>query len=95
VHKGTDARIDSYSGFFDNHHRKETELAGRLRETGVTRVYILGLATDYCVKFTALDSRELGFKTWLIRDGCRAINIQPGDEQLAIQEMIEAGVHME
>src|SRR3954470_13582314 len=57
VRKGTDPRIDSYSGFFDNHHRKQTELAGRLRGAGVSGVYIMGLATDYCVKFTALDSR--------------------------------------
>jgi len=95
VHKGTDPRIDSYSGFFDNHHRRETELAGRLREAGVGGVYILGLATDYCVKFTALDARKLGFETWLIREGCRAINIQAGDDQRAIGEMIESGVHME
>lgn len=62
------ARISGsrYSGLFDNHHkhhRKETELAGRLREAGVSGVYILGLATDYCVKFTALDARRLGFET--------------------------------
>jgi len=76
------------------HHRKETELAGRLWESGVTGVYILGLATDYCVKFTALDSRKLGFETWLIPDGTRAINIQSGDEQRAVSEMVEAGVHV-
>jgi len=94
VRKGTDPRIDSYSGFFDNHHRKETELAGRLREAGVGRVHILGLATDYCVKFTALDARKLGFETWLILDGARAINLQSGDEQRSIEEMVEAGVHL-
>ena len=94
VRKGTDSRIDGYSGFFDNHHRKQTELAGRLREAGVSGVYILGLATDYCVKFTALDSRKLGFETWLIPEGTRAINIQAGDEQRAITEMVGAGVHV-
>jgi nicotinamidase/pyrazinamidase len=94
VRKGTDPRIDSYSGFFDNHHRKQTELAGRLRGAGVSDVYIMGLATDYCVKFTALDSRQLGFETWVIAEGTRAINVQAGDEQRAIQEMIGAGVHM-
>jgi len=95
VQKGTDKRIDSYSGFFDNHHRKETELAGRLRGAGVGSVYILGLATDYCVKFTALDARKIGFETWLIPDGCRAINVRAGDEQGAITELIDAGVYME
>jgi nicotinamidase/pyrazinamidase len=94
VQKGTDPRIDSYSGFFDNHHRKETELAGRLREADIATVYLLGLATDYCVKFTALDSRRLGFETWLIPDGSRAANIQSGDEQRAVAEMVEAGVHI-
>jgi nicotinamidase/pyrazinamidase len=94
VQKGTDPRIDSYSGFFDNHHRKQTELSGVLRQSGVTDVYILGLATDYCVKFTALDARELGFETWLIPEGSRAINIHPGDEQRSIEEMIDAGVHV-
>jgi nicotinamidase/pyrazinamidase len=57
-------------------------------------VYVLGLATDYCVKFTALDSRKLGFETWLIPEGTRAINIQAGDEQRAITEMVEAGVQL-
>jgi nicotinamidase/pyrazinamidase len=73
---------------------KQTELASRLRHSGVTDVYILGLATDYCVKYTALDSRKLEFETWLIPDGTRAINIKSGDDQRAITEMNEAGVHV-
>ncbi|HEX4997621.1 MAG TPA: bifunctional nicotinamidase/pyrazinamidase [Terriglobia bacterium] len=92
VRKGSDSRLDSYSGFFDNHHRKQTELAGVLRQAGVEELYILGLATDYCVKFTALDARELGFPVTLVLDGCRAINVQPDDEQKAIEEMKRAGV---
>src|SRR5688500_5437345 len=60
-HKGTDAGIDSYSGFFDNGHRKATGLGDYLKERGVTDVYVMGLATDYCVKFTALDARQLEF----------------------------------
>jgi len=94
VQKGTDPRIDSYSGFFDNNRRKQTELADRLRQSAVRDVYILGLATDYCVKFTALDSRKLGFETWIIPDGTRAINIQPGDGEKAIAEMVDAGVRV-
>src|SRR4051812_23334711 len=81
VRKGTFRRIDSYSGFFDSHPRRPTELGSWLWGAGVTDVYILGLATDYCVKFTALDSRELGFETWVIAEGTRAINVQAGDEQ--------------
>jgi len=57
--------------YANSHHWKETELPGRLREAGVGGVYILGLATDNCVKFTALDSRQLGFETWLIPEGTR------------------------
>lgn len=90
--KGTDPQIDSYSGFFDNGHRKSTGLAEFLRERGATHVYALGLATDYCVKFTALDARRLGFATTLISDGCRAVNVRPGDDRRAIDEMTAAGV---
>jgi nicotinamidase/pyrazinamidase len=94
VRKGDDPRIDSYSGFFDNHRRKQTELAGVLRQNGVDTVYLLGLATDYCVKFTALDARDLGFETVLIRDGCRAINLNPTDEADALAQMQRAGVQL-
>lgn len=90
--KGTDQQIDSYSGFFDNGHRKATGLAEYLLESGVTTVYIVGLATDYCVKFTALDARRLGFETYLIEDGCRGVNLLPEDVQNSITEMQAAGV---
>jgi nicotinamidase/pyrazinamidase len=90
--KGTDADIDSYSAFFDNGHLRATGLAEYLKEKKVTDVYVLGLATDYCVKFTALDAVGLGFKTWLIEDACRGVDLKPGDVQKAIEEMKEAGV---
>ncbi|MGH1436487.1 MAG: bifunctional nicotinamidase/pyrazinamidase, partial [Lewinella sp.] len=61
--KGTDPTIDSYSGFFDNDHRKATGMGDWLKEQGIDTVYVMGLATDYCVKFTALDALELGFTT--------------------------------
>ncbi len=91
-HKGTDREIDSYSGFFDNGHRRSTGLADYLRGEGVTEVFIMGLATDYCVKFTALDARQLGFATHLIADGCRGVELQPGDVARAVDEMRVAGV---
>jgi nicotinamidase/pyrazinamidase len=62
--KGTCPEVDSYSGFFDNGRRNATGLGDYLRERGATDLYLLGLATDYCVKFTALDARNLGFKTF-------------------------------
>jgi nicotinamidase/pyrazinamidase len=91
VRKGTDRRIDSYSGFFDNGHRKATGLADWLRERWITRVYVMGLATDYCVKATVLDARELGFDTWVIEDGCRAVELAPGDGERAFAAMRAAG----
>ena len=92
--KGTEPTIDSYSGFFDNGHRKATGLAEYLRERGVTDVYIAGLATDYCVKFTALDAQALGFQTHLIEDACRGVNLKPEDVAKAVEEMRAAGVHI-
>jgi len=90
--KGTDPQIDSYSGFFDNGHRKATGLGDYLKSQEVTAVYLVGLATDYCVKATALDARSLGFETCLIADACRGVNLQPGDVDRAIAEMRAAGV---
>lgn len=90
--KGLDPDIDSYSGFYDNGRRRSTGLGEFLREQGVDRVYIMGLATDYCVKFTALDARSLGFETRLILDGCRGVDLSPGDSEAAIQALRSAGV---
>lgn len=90
--KGTDPGLDSYSGFYDNGHRRSTGLGEYLRERGVEEVYVLGLATDYCVKYTALDARRLGFRTFLIEDACRGVELQPGDVERAVEEMRSAGV---
>jgi nicotinamidase/pyrazinamidase len=92
--KGTDPAIDSYSAFFDNGHRKATGLAEFLKARGVTEVYVMGLATDYCVKATALDAVGLGFKVWLIEDGCRGVDLHPGDVRRAVEEMAGAGVRV-
>ena len=90
--KGTDPEIDSYSGFFDNAHRKATGLGDYLKERGVTGVYICGLATDYCAKYSALDAVGLGFNTYLIEDASRGVNLQPGDVRRAIEEIRGRGV---
>jgi len=92
--KGTDPGIDSYSGLFDNGHRKSTGLGEWLRARGVTEVFVCGLATDYCVKFTALDAAAMGFKTHLVEDASRGVNLRPGDAQQAIEEMKRAGVEV-
>jgi nicotinamidase/pyrazinamidase len=90
--KGTDPTIDSYSAFFDNGHRKDTGLGDWLKERGVDTVVILGVATDYCVKFTALDAAKLGFDVILLEDGCRGVNLQPNDSEEALDELRAAGV---
>ena len=92
--KGDDPDLDSYSGFFDNAGRKSTGLGDYLKGQGVTGVYVCGLATDYCVKFTALDAIGLGFRTYLIEDACRGVELQPGDVQRTIEEMKEKGIEV-
>lgn len=94
IYKGTHQAIDSYSGFFDNQRRHETGLAGYLRQHGITDVYIAGLATDYCVKFTALDAISLGFKTWVVQDACRGVDLAVGDCERALTMMQQAGCHL-
>lgn len=89
--KGTDASVDSYSGFFDNGRRKSTGLAEWLRAQGIRDLYVLGLATDYCVKATVLDALEQGFAVWLLEDGCRSVELSPGDGERAIAQMREHG----
>jgi nicotinamidase/pyrazinamidase len=90
--KGTNPLVDSYSGFFDNNRQGDTGLSSYLKENGVDEVYVCGLATDYCVKFTVLDGISEGFKTYLFSDATKAVNIHPNDYELAIKEMKKAGV---
>jgi nicotinamidase/pyrazinamidase len=88
--KGIDPLIDSYSTFFDNAHRRHTGLAHYLEERSIKDIYLLGLALDYCVKYSALDARQLGLKTHVILDGCRGIDLKPGDVDRALDEMKHA-----
>ncbi|MEZ6015719.1 MAG: bifunctional nicotinamidase/pyrazinamidase [Planctomycetota bacterium] len=92
VRKGTDPAVDSYSAFYDNGHRQTTGLAAELRRRGVEAVHILGLATDYCVKFTALDAVAEGFATTLLLEGCRGVELTPGDTTRALDALQAAGV---
>jgi nicotinamidase/pyrazinamidase len=90
-HKGVDPLIDSYSTFFDNAHRRHTGLAHYLEERSIKDIYLIGLALDYCVKYSALDARQLGLNTHVILDGCRGINLEPGDIDRALDEMKRVG----
>ena len=92
--KGTDPEIDSYSGFFDNGHRKATGLGDYLKAQGVTELWVMGIATDYCVKFTVLDALELGFKVNLIENACRGVNLQAGDVTQAVNDMQSKGANL-
>ena len=94
VCKGMDPTVDSYSGFFDNGGKNDTGLDAMLRAIGVTDVLILGLATDYCVKFTALDAIKLKYRTTVILEGCRAVNYPAGTEEMAIREMSAEGINV-
>lgn len=90
--KGTDADMDSYSGLYDNGHRKSTGLGEWLRALGVAEVFVCGLTTDYCVKFTALDAVQAGFRTYLVEDASRGVNLGPDDVKNSVEEMKRAGV---
>jgi nicotinate phosphoribosyltransferase len=88
VQKGTDPELDGYSGFAG------TDLAERLRRRGIRRVFVGGLATDYCVKATAIEALGNAFETYVLTDAIRPVELQPGDGERALQAMAEAGVHL-
>ena len=90
--KGTDPEIDSYSGFFDNGQRKATGLGDWLKAQRVEEVLVCGLATDYCVKATAIDAVRLGFRTTLVEDACRGVGLQAQDIPAALTAMRQTGV---
>lgn len=90
-HKGVEQNIDSYSTFFDNAHRRHTGLADYLKKRAIKDIYLMGLALDYCVKYSVLDARQLGLNTYVILDGCRGIELEPGDIGCALDEMKRAG----
>lgn len=88
--KGTDPDLDTYSAFYDGIRKRDTGLAGFLREKGVDELFVVGLATDYCVKHTVLDALDLDFDVKVIKEGCRAI----GDESKALKELEQAGAEI-
>jgi len=92
IRKGFHAGVDSYSAFQEADRRTRTGLDGYLRERGITRVFVCGLATDFCVAWTALDARALGYETWVVEDACRAIDLQ-GSLASAWTAMLAQGIH--
>jgi len=93
IRKGFRAAIDSYSAFYENDRATPTGLAGYLRERGLVRLTLVGLATDFCVAYSALDARKLGFETRVVMDACRAIDLG-GSLAAAESEMRKVGVEL-
>jgi nicotinamidase/pyrazinamidase len=91
VRKGFHRNMDSYSGFFEADHKTPTGLGGYLTQRGINKVFVAGLATDFCVAWTAVDARNLGFETYVVEDACRGIDTQ-GSLEKAWADMLQAGV---
>lgn len=91
IYKGTDPLVDSYSTFYDNGHRISTGLENYLRGKGVSQVFIAGLSTDYCVKYSVLDALQLGFQTFVIVDACKGVNLASIDSEKALEVMRDGG----
>jgi nicotinamidase/pyrazinamidase len=93
LRKGFRHEIDSYSAFYENDHRTSTGLAAYLHERGFERLFFCGLATDFCVRWSAIDARREGFEAIVVEDACRAIDLD-GSLHEAMRQMVEAGVKM-
>ena len=91
IRKGFRPQVDSYSAFFENDHTTPTGLGGYLKERGLEKLTLVGLATDYCVAYSALDARKLGFETKVLLDSCRGIDLG-GSVSVMLEKMRQAGV---
>jgi nicotinamidase/pyrazinamidase len=92
VQKGLNKDIDSYSGFWDNERKHKTDLDIILKRHKIDEIHVCGIALDYCVRSTALDAVEAGYKVSLVIDACRGVNVAPGDVDKAVEEMRDKGV---
>lgn len=90
-YKGVDEKIDSYSAFYDNAHKRSTGLIEYLREKKITEISVVGLATDYCVKHSVLDALKEKLKVFVYLKGCKGIDLVKGDIEKALHEMRRAG----
>ncbi|HET6461416.1 MAG TPA: bifunctional nicotinamidase/pyrazinamidase [Syntrophales bacterium] len=94
IRKGTNREIDSYSTFLENDKKTETGLHYYLKGLEIKKIYLSGIATDYCVYFSAIDARNLGFDVFVIIDATRGIGVPEGSIEKAVQHMKERGVHI-
>ena len=93
IRKGFRTEIDSYSAFFDNDHKTSTGLGGYLKARGINSIYLCGLALDFCVYFSAIDGVNLDLEVNVIKDACRAIDLD-GSLEMAINDMKNKGVNL-
>lgn len=91
IYKGADTRYDSYSTFFDNKHILSTGLHDLLQRRKIDEIWIAGLASDYCVKYSVLDGLDLGYRVYVVKNACLPVNLLPDDETKAFEEMKCAG----
>jgi nicotinamidase/pyrazinamidase len=94
ITKGEDSSIDSYSAFFDNGKNRATRLHALLQSHGIDTIHVMGLATDYCVRASVLDALDLGYQVTLQTNGCRGVEIRPGDCAKAIEDMALYGAEV-
>ncbi len=92
LRKGTNPTLDSYSAFFENDHKTSTGLEYYLKGLNIKKVFVCGLATDYCVFYTAMDARLLGFETFVIDDASRGVDFPPGNLNQSKDKMLSAGI---
>jgi len=91
ITKGTNKEVDSYSGFLDNCQENKTGLDKLLKENKIEALFVGGLATDYCVKFTVLHALEFGYRVFLLTDCIKGVNLNEEDSKNAIDEMVRKG----
>jgi nicotinamidase/pyrazinamidase len=94
IRKGTTPGLDSYSAFFENDRITKTGLSGYLNSLEIEEVFLCGLATDYCVFYSAMDAMRAGFKTQVVLDACRGINVPEGSLESVIEEMKVHGIQV-
>ena len=92
IRKGTNRGIDSYSAFMENDKKTQTGLEGFLKGLGITQLFFTGLATDYCVFYSAVDAVNLGFEVFVILDACRGVNVPANNVETAKQDMARQGI---
>lgn len=92
IRKGTNPHIDSYSAFLDNDKKTQTGLDGFLKGLGITQLFFTGLATDYCVFYSAIDAVNLGFEVFVILDACRGVDVPDNNVETAKQQMAAQGI---